>query len=180
LSRLGKSYGQAFLEAAPPGYTVEKFLDTGREIADALRIPQVRAFFSAPAVPAPAKQGALSALAKKVAVDEYGERFLRLVLARGRLANLGEILSGLREELDRRRGVVEARVTVAAAISDADRRKIEASLSRQTGKQVRTIVNLDPSVLGGFVAKIGSQVYDASIAQAVERFRRTAAEKVGA
>ena len=120
------------------------------------------------------------ALCKKAGLEGYGERFLGVTLENGRLLHLPEILRALREEIDRRGGVVAARVTVAAPIGEEERKRIEQSLSRQAGRSVRMSVDVDPSILGGFVAKIGSQIFDASVTQAIEHFRRDAREKVGA
>ena len=179
MSRLGRSYAQAFLDAAPQ-YPAERFLEAAGGIRDALRVPQLKAFFAAPNVPAEAKRKTLEELATRAGVDEFGRKFLQLVLSHRRIAQVPEILQSLSEELDRRQGVVAGRVTVAAPIGDEDRRRIEDSLARQLGRKVRTTVDVDPSILGGFVARIGSQVYDASAAQAVDAFRRLAGEKVDA
>lgn len=180
MSRFARSYAQAFLEAAPEGYPADRFLETAGTIVAALRDPRARAFFGAPAVPVAARAGALAALSEKAGLDTYGTRFLAVVLENGRLLHLAEILRSVREEIDRRGGVVAARVTVAAPIGEEEKKRIEASLSRQSGRSVRMSVDVDPDILGGLVAKIGSQVFDASVAQAIERFRQDAREKVGA
>jgi len=180
VSRFARSYAQAFLGAAPRGYPADRFLETAGTIVAALRDPRARAFFGAPAVPAAARAGALAALSEKAGLDAYGTRFLAVVLENGRILHLPEILRTVREEIDRRGGVVAARVTVAAPIGEEERKQIEDSLSRQAGRSVRMSVDVDPAILGGLVAKIGSQVFDASVAQAVERFRQDAREKVGA
>ena len=98
---------------------------------------------------------------------------------KGRKRRIGEILAGLSESLDARRGVVAAQVTVAAAIGDEERRAIEQALARRIGRRVRMQVAVDPAVLAGFVARVGSEVFDASAAQAIERFRTEAKEKAG-
>jgi F-type H+-transporting ATPase subunit delta len=100
------------------------------------------------------------------------------VLRNRRIAHLDEILSALREAADRRQGVVAARVRLAAPAGEAQRRAIEEGLSRQLGRKVRMQVEVDPAILGGFVARVGSEVLDASVAHAIERFQEQA--KTGA
>ena len=44
-------------------------------------------------------------------------------------------------------------------------------LGEATGKQVSIDARVDPSIIGGVVAKIGSTVYDGSVARQLERLR---------
>jgi F-type H+-transporting ATPase subunit delta len=172
-----RSYARAFLEAAPEGYGVDGFLETAGEIArSASGNAQLKAFFASPAVPLPAKKQALASLGRAAGLDSYGARLLDLVLERGRLSALAEILGAVREESDRRAGVAAARVLVASAVGEAERARIAEALGRAVGKRVRLEVEVDPKILGGFVATVGSEVFDASIRHAVERFREKSAE----
>jgi len=45
---------------------------------------------------------------------------------------------------------------------------------------VRLKVDVDEKILGGFVAQIGSEVFDASVRYAVERFAKQTKEHAGA
>jgi F-type H+-transporting ATPase subunit delta len=107
-------------------------------------------------------------------VDDVGRRLLGLVLANRRIAALSEILSAIRAAWDRSTGVVEARVTVAAPLAEGEEGRIEKALSRQTGRRVRMKVDVDRNILAGFVARVGSEIFDASAARAIERFEETA------
>ena len=171
MSRYARPYAKAFLETMPAGYDVEAFLENAASISRAITAdPRVRAFLAAPAIPVDAKRRVLDELANRAGVDEYGLRFLALVLEKRRILTLGEILSAIRSAKDRDLGIVEAVVTVAAPVGEPERRRIEEALSRQVGRGVRMRVEVDPSILAGFVAKVGSEVFDASALRAVERF----------
>jgi F-type H+-transporting ATPase subunit delta len=179
MSRFARSYAEAFLQAAATGYDAMRFLDQAGAVARAISArPRLKAFLLAPAVPLEAKEKLLDELAAKAEVDDYGRRFLGVVLRNRRIAHLDEILSALREAADRRQGVVAARVRLAAPAGEAQRRAIEEGLSRQLGRKVRMQVEVDPAILGGFVARVGSEVLDASVAHAIERFQEQA--KTGA
>ncbi|HEV8117802.1 MAG TPA: ATP synthase F1 subunit delta [Thermoanaerobaculia bacterium] len=181
MSSYSRSYAQAFLDAAPPGYDVERFLEAGGTLARAMsQDTRLRAFFASPAVPAVAKKKALAELAAKAGVDEFGRRLLDLALDRRRILNLSEILSRIRTEHDRQSGVVSAKVTVAAPVGDEDRRRIADALGRRLNRKVRVELGVDETILGGFVAKVGSEVFDASIRNAIERFQRQTKEGAGA
>jgi F-type H+-transporting ATPase subunit delta len=179
VSRFARSYAEAFLGAAPAGYDPEPFLEGGAALWRAISAEaRLRAFLGSPAIPLEAKQRLLEELGGKAGLDDFGRRLLGLVLSRGRILHLSDILSAIREAHDRRRGVVEARVKVAAPIGEAERGRIEEALVRQLGRTVRMQVEVVPGLLGGFVARVGSEVFDASVAHAIERFREEA--KTGA
>jgi F-type H+-transporting ATPase subunit delta len=48
-------------------------------------------------------------------------------------------------------------------------------LEKKVGAKVDLDVTIDPALIGGFVAKIGSEVYDASVAGKIEKFRESLA-----
>jgi F-type H+-transporting ATPase subunit delta len=180
MTAFARSYAQAFLGAAASGYNFESFLVSAEEIHRAIGSDgRLKAFFASPAVPLSAKKGALAELSRAAGVDAYGSRLLDLALEKGRLPALAEILSAIREQADRASGVVAARVSVAAPVGDAERGKIADGLARVVGKRVRLEVELDEKILGGFVAKVGSEVFDASVRGAIERFREQTKEGAG-
>jgi F-type H+-transporting ATPase subunit delta len=181
MSAFGRSYAQAFLQTAQAGYDVERFLEGAGVIRHVVaEDTRLKAFFSSPAVPLPVKSRTLAQLAAKAGLDDFGRRLLDVVLGHGRLLGLSEILSAIREQSDRASGVVAARVTVASPVDDAEREGIAQALGRAVKRRVRLNVDVDEKILGGFVARIGSEVFDASIRNAVERFAQQTKENRGA
>jgi F-type H+-transporting ATPase subunit delta len=178
---LSRSYARALFESAPQGWNAGSFLEGARAVARAIAAdPRLRAFFGTPGVAAEAKGGALDELARRAGLDDFGGRFLRVVLAKRRILHLAEILAGVSEAYDAREGVVAARVTVPAPLDETQRQRLEAALGRRVGKTVRMQVEVDPKTLAGFVARVGSNVFDATVGQAIERFRNEASAKAGA
>jgi F-type H+-transporting ATPase subunit delta len=176
VSRFARPYAQAFLETVPEGYDIDAFLSAAGVIVRAMREDaRLRNFLAGPSVPVDAKRRVLDDLCARAGVDDVGRRLLGLVLANRRIAALSEILSAIRTARDRTTGVVEARVTVAAPLADGEERRIREALSRQTGRRVRMKVDVDRNILAGFVARVGSEIFDASAARAIERFEQDAA-----
>ena len=168
-------YARAFLETAPKGYDVEGFLASAGDLARAIENdPALRAFLAAPAVPEEAKRKAVAELAARAGVDAFGARFLELLLRHRRILGTGVILQGVRESFDASRGMLEGSVTVAAPIGDAERATIEQALGAKLNGRVRLKVAVDPKILGGFVARVGSSVFDASAAAGIRRFQEQA------
>ena len=181
MSAFARSYARAFLETAPAGYDTARFLESADSLARAVaRNATLRAFLSAPAVPHPAKTEALTQLARRVGLDELGQRFFQVMLKNHRLLEAEAILRSLRQENDARDGIVQGRVTVAAPIGEEEKTAIEEALGGRIGGKVRLRAEVDPAILAGFVAHVGSNVFDASAATAIRMFRAKAIGRTGA
>ena len=73
--------------------------------------------------------------------------------------------------LDERLGVVRAQVTSARPLDGLQQRELAAKLEQVTGKQVRMEVAIDPSLIGGVIAKVGSTIYDGSVRNQLSAFK---------
>lgn len=172
MSAFARSYARASIEAAPAGYDFGSLLEKAAAVARALSADaRLKEFFASPAIPKPPKERALEALAAKAGLDDFGRRFLRVILRHGRLTRLDEIVAALRDAYDRSRGLREAHVTVAAPIGADEERKIAEALGRSFGGSVSVNVTVDGKILGGFIARVGSRIIDASVASAIGRFQ---------
>jgi len=177
---LSRSYAQALLQSAPDGWNVGSFLEGAQVVLRAIEgDPRLKAFFSTPGVAAVAKEKALDELARRAGLDDFGRRFLAVVLGKRRLSHLREIVAGVTETFDAQAGVVAASVSVASPMDEEERARLETALSVRVGRKVRMRVDVDPSMLAGFVARVGSNMFDASAVQEIERFRSRAREKAG-
>ena len=80
---------------------------------------------------------------------------------------------GRRDEArDAIQNIVRAEVTTAAPLSPEKTKALEESLSKVTGKKVEISVSVDPDLLGGVVARIGSTVHDGSVKTQLTRMRQ--------
>jgi F-type H+-transporting ATPase subunit delta len=177
MSRFARSYAKAFLEAIPEGYDVETFLSRASDVAKAIASdPRLKNFLAAPAVPLETKSRLAEELSKSAGLDEFGTRFVGLVLQNRRILWLREILAAIRAARDKQLGVVEATVVLAGPVGDVEKGRIEEALARQLGRKVRMSVEVNPAILAGFVARVGSEVFDASVVRAIEKFQGEAGE----
>ena len=95
----------------------------------------------------------------------------------GILGILADIVEAYRARLMDHLGVVKATVTTAHVLPAERAANIERSLAHASGRQVILTTEVDPALLGGLVAKVGSTVYDASVARNLERIRQTLWER---
>ncbi len=116
-----------------------------------------------PAIPADRRKAVVSALAERAGYSSEVSKLLVLLADRGRIAMLSDLVESYRDRLREFQKVVLARVTSAVPLP-ADRvQAIERSLSQLTARKVTVETSVDPSLIGGIVARIGSRVYDGSV-----------------
>ncbi len=72
--------------------------------------------------------------------------------------------------------VVRAEVTTAAPIGEERTAALRQGLANATGRQVLLDVRVDPALVGGAVARIGSTVYDGSVTTQLEKMKQQLVE----
>lgn len=94
-----------------------------------------------------------------------------LVITAGHAAHLPAIVDRFVElaAAEREREVAEVRTAVP--LDDAQQRRLAAALGRATGKEVDVKVVIDPSVLGGIVARVGDVVIDGSVRHRLDQLK---------
>jgi F-type H+-transporting ATPase subunit delta len=181
VSSFTRPYARAFVEAAPKNYDFREFLKAGEAMAHAFaQNPTLRAFLLAPNVPKDAKRDAITELSTKVGMDVYGTRFLQVMLRNHRLLEAGAVFRALRDLVDDIQGILRVQVTVAAPLSDAEMQTIEGALAARTGRKIRMQIGVDPRIVGGFVARAESRVFDGSVTAAIRRFEEQLNQALGA
>nr|MBA2600607.1 ATP synthase F1 subunit delta [Actinomycetota bacterium] len=108
-------------------------------------------------------------LSDKVSKHTLG--LLTFIVAQGRARQLPTILSELSELAAEARQSVLAEVRSAIPLDDKQREALATALSKATGKKVQVKVLVDPSVVGGVVAKIGDTVIDGSVRRRLEQLK---------
>ena len=109
------------------------------------------------------KAKALDAVLAAAGTSATVRSFFGVVASAARLDLVYELSGAFDQLVDERMGVVEAIVRSALPLSAPQSAALQQALARRTGKTVKLSWRLDPTVLGGVKAQIGSTVYDASI-----------------
>ncbi len=96
----------------------------------------------------------------------------RLLLRRGRTALGPQIAEAFQETLDEAKGIAHAVVTSAVLLSQEDVNAVVRKLSETTGREVVVETQLDESILGGLVVRIGDRLIDGSTRTKLEALKR--------
>jgi hypothetical protein len=102
-------------------------------------------------------------VAKAAGLGKLVQDFVSLVAARGRADHLREMAAAYRTLVDEASGRVTGEVRTAAPMTDDEKRRLSARLGQAIGKQVVLEEIVDRSLLGGFIARVGSFVLDGSL-----------------
>jgi F-type H+-transporting ATPase subunit delta len=124
-----------------------------------------------PAVPASAKRHIAEALGTRLNAAPPVRKLLALLADRDRLGIVPDLLAIYRERLMEHQQVVRAEVTTAAPLTAERVAQIEQKLAALTGRTVNMTTSVDPAIIGGVVTRIGSTVYDGSIATQLAKLK---------
>ncbi len=127
---------------------------------------------SSPAVRKSSKHAVARQLGGELGLSRMVLNLLLILIAHHRIGILSNIREAFENEMNERLGFVRADVFSAQALDPAQTAEIEAALTQVSGKQVRARFDVDPSLIGGVLARIGSTVYDGSIRGQLENMRR--------
>lgn len=150
--------------------TAEELTSLVRLLAD---YPDLHKVLTHPAVTPKAKREVVDQIASRLAVSAPVHKLLLLMAERDRLGLLAELQQDYQQRLMKHLGIVEAQVTTAVPLSADRTSALAGSLGAATGKQVRVTAGVDPTIMGGVVARMGSTVIDGSVARQLERLRQT-------
>jgi len=94
-----------------------------------------------------------------------------LMLRRGRIEELPRLAAEFRRLDDERQGITHATATSASALTADEVRALTKRLEQETGGRVQLDIEVDPSLLGGLVVRVGDRLIDGSVRSRLERLR---------
>lgn len=165
-----RRYAEAAFQVAMRDDTLEAWraeLDVASSIAGDERALRVLAN---PAIPAERRAAALTELLGS-RVSQPVLNLVALLLRRGRIEELPQVAAQFRRLDDERQGITHATATSAAELTPDEVRALTERLEASTGGRIALDVEVDPSLLGGLVVRVGDRLIDGSVRGRLERLR---------
>ena len=167
---VARRYGRALADVAAASQELEAVRDDLRAFARVLsQQRELRHLIANPSVARKDAGAAVTDIVAAMGLRPLSGRFLSLLFDAGRLGQVEAILRAYEEQVDSRLGRVRAAVAFAAPLPETEPAELQLRLSAMTGKGVYLDARTDPALLAGFVAQIGSQVYDGSLRTQLRR-----------
>ena len=182
-SALAQRYARALVDVVlEPGSTVKPEDAVAQLQAAAQMVAQsseLRIALLTPAIATSRKRAVMGKLLDEIGSAPIIRNFIYVVIDHRRIGVLDEIREAFELALDERLGFVRAEVSSAAALDESRGARLESELSRLTGKKMRLRFTVDPELLGGALARIGSTLYDGSLRGQLRQLRRELTEQTG-
>jgi F-type H+-transporting ATPase subunit delta len=133
---------------------------------------ELQSVLSNPAVPVAGKRGIMKQLTDRLKLSPPAAKLMLLLADRDRLALVPEVVTVYRERLMDHQKVVRAEVTTAMPLPQDRAATLQKRLAEVTGRTVTMTTRVDPEIIGGVVARIGSTVYDGSVATQLREMKQ--------
>ena len=118
------------------------------------------------------RQSLMESVAKAMQLSTPVTKLLVVLAKGGKLELIPALSSAYNERLLAHQNIVRAQVTSAAPLSPERTKALEEGLAKVTGKKVEITASVDPELLGGVIARIGSTVYDGSVKTQLAQMRQ--------
>jgi F-type H+-transporting ATPase subunit delta len=165
-----RRYAEAAFEVATRDGTLETWRAELEASAARLGDEVVMSTLANPSIPIDQRSMAVAGLLEHTASQPV-QNLIQLLLRRGRIEGLPRVAAEFRRLDDRRQGITHATATSAAALTPEEIRAITARLEQSTGGRIALDVEVDPSLLGGLVVRVGDRLIDGSVRGRLERLR---------
>lgn len=172
---LARRYAKALFSLGKQESKIEEYSEKLSAIAALFDEDEagVRDALTNPLYPLDVRQRVMTKIAENVQADTMLSGFLALVVDKNRAAILPEIADELRIMTDKDRNISHGFVISAVPLKKDLLAKVQATLEKLTGTEVLLETKVDPSIIGGIVAKVGDLVLDGSIRTQLNGLKET-------
>jgi len=125
--------------------------------------PEVGDSLTTPLYPLDARQKVMKKIAQSVNADAILTAFLNLLVEKQRAGALPDIAQEMQLMVDKDKNISHGMVVSAIKLDSDLQGKIQATLEKITGNKVMLETKVDPSIIGGIIAKVSDLVFDGSI-----------------
>jgi len=171
---IARRYAKALINMAEERNELENtglnFSNLAKVFKDSI---ELRGVFSDTKVSSNVKQELLKDVLLKLHAPELIDTFSRFILFKRRIAILPDIERAFNYLLQEKLGRIEAKVTVPYELPKEDVGELEKTISKYSGKKASVRINIDPTIIGGIVTRIGSVVIDGSLNTQLNQIRQT-------
>lgn len=161
---LAKRYAKALFAVGKEDNALEQYGQALNSMAELYgSMAEVRDALTNPVYPLEVREKVMEHLVKSMNPTQVMANFFKLLVQKKRAEILPELAEEYQALVDAEKNLVRGTVVSATALTPDLNAKVKATLEKITGKQVVLTTAIDPSIIGGMVAKVGDLVLDGSI-----------------
>ncbi|HEX2062763.1 MAG TPA: ATP synthase F1 subunit delta [Thermoanaerobaculia bacterium] len=172
IRRFARPYAHAIMDVAGSPAKANELRGELIRFAAALRSSQgLRDLYANPGIDEASKLAITGQLARKMKASELAAKTLEVLVRNHRINDIDAILEALAAYVNKALGIAVAEVRSAKNLGPDEIQQLADTLSKKVGKKVELDIKTDPALLGGFVVRIGSEIWDASVIGKINKFR---------
>lgn len=172
VSGIAGRYANALYDLADEQKALDQVADDLRALRGMLAESEdLRRLVQSPVLKRDVQARALAAVVERAGFSQLTRNFIGIVARHRRLFALSGMIEGFLRVLASRRGEVTAEVTAARPLTDSQRAALTEALNGVVSGKVTVDENVDPSLLGGLIVKVGSRMYDSSLRSKLQRMQ---------
>ena len=137
---------------------------------------ELREMLASPVLSRDEQGRAMAAVAEQGGLSETMTNTLRLMASKRRLFVVPAFVRVLEDMLAEQKGQVTAQIRTATQLSDDQRSRLAEALKGETGRDVKLDVEVDESLVGGMVVRLGSKMIDTSVRAKLAALQNTMKE----
>jgi ATP synthase F1 delta subunit len=175
MEEIAEVYARALFEVASERDALDEVRDELGQFADAMNENRsLQQFFFSPYFSSEEKKDALHRTVE--GADPAFMNFLEALVERHRMPVIFRIRERFDHMWEEERKLLPVQVTSAVELDEATIKSIGDQVGEQTGRKVELSSQVDPSILGGIVLRVGNFILDASITGRLEQLRKQVAQ----
>lgn len=167
----GRRYAQAIFDLAKQDDKLDQWAADLAGLSYAFSKPDVQNYLENPKTGRESKVSFVSGVLSNE-VSPEALRLAQLLVQRNRQNDLPTINTEFTKMWNRLRGIEIAEVTTAVPVSPEEEAVIRDKLSAMTNKQITVEMKVDPSIIGGVVARVGDTLIDGSVRTRLQNLRK--------
>ncbi len=172
-SKVANRYAQSFLDTSIEKNILAKVAEDFELVQNTLlKSDELLRAVKSPVIKTETKKSILSEIFGKL-ISKDSISFIEFTINKGREEILPEILEKFESLKDEYTGFVKVDVTTAFEFTDEQKLHLQEKFESHLKKKTRLTFKVDQSIIGGFVAKVGDTVYNASMAHQLGLLKKT-------
>jgi F-type H+-transporting ATPase subunit delta len=170
---VAKRYAKAVSDVIKGKVSIDRFASELKNITVIIETSrELKNIFYNPAIAMKFKEGILSRLIDRVNPDPAVRDFLFLVLRKNRIKYVSRIVAALEDLSDQIMNRARVKIKTAFKLDEKEVVAIKKRFDEATNRDAILEIEMDPELIGGIVAQIGSTVLDGSIKNQLRSFKR--------
>lgn len=169
-SNVARRYAQGVFQLAEPEHDLEVWRRELRLLDELLQDDVLRAAFANPAVTTPRRMELAQKLAPELRPET--QNLLRLLIEHRRTSEMPNVRREFDVLADEAEGIVNATLSTAVELSNAERQRYQEELARRLGRKVRLVHRRDPGLIAGATVQVGDRLIDGSVRTQLDRLRQ--------